>query len=512
MLQLIRRIFQRRVYPYSEHANLPSEAVTHTLKKMGQGAEADFACLSSLCRMEDFTYRRLDSVICCYISTIISPEFVDTYIIQPLTASSSDRNKASMIERLNGGEVKQIDDVEGCVAKLLQGWAIVLHDEGMPIAVNVFRAPERSVSPSENETTIFGLQENFIESLMTNVGIVRKRIKTINLRLDISFVGKRTHTMAGLLWLDGIASPDNIVEMKRRLALVQIDGLTDIAELAEFIEDNPYSPFPNFVSTTQPQKTVSALLDGKVIVMLDGSPYVWITPSTFWEFLQSPDDYYNRWMPGSLLRSLRMVGLFAALFFTAIYVAITTFHYQMIPSDMLVTLLETRSKVPFPPLYEAMIMEVTIEFLREAGVRLPTKIGQTIGIVGGIVIGQAAVTAGFTSNVLIIAVALSAIASFVIPSYLMANAVRTIRYAFILLAGFFGFVGIVIGFALITLHLLEMRSLGAPYLSPLVPMRVADWKDSVIRFPFQLFVSRSTLSRPQDVQRQEERRDGRKPT
>lgn len=503
MLAFFRRIFQRRMYPYHRSAHARSSARP---KELGQGAEADFARLSAQCKMEDFTYRRVDTVICCYIATIVSLEYVDKYIVQALSSAPSDKKmRPPLLEKLQGSEVEQLKDMDACISKVLQGWAIVLHDDGLPVAVNVSDVPERSVSPSENETTIFGPQENFIESLMTNVGIVRKRLKSRDLQLDVTLVGERTHTMVGLLWLEGIANPQNIAELKKRLSTIQRDGITDISELAEFLEDNPYSPFPNFISTTQPQKTVSSLLDGRIIMMVDGSPYVWITPSTFWEFLQSPDDYYNRWVSGSLIRSLRMFGLFAALFLTAIYVAITTFHYQMIPRDMVMTLLETRTKVPFPPLIEAMLMEITIEFLREAGVRLPTKIGQTIGIVGGIVIGQAAVTAGFTSNFLIIAVALSSIASFVIPSYLMANAIRTIRYVLIILAGLFGFVGIVIGFTTITLHLLEMRSLGAPYLSPLVPLRVGDWVDSVIRFPSTLAIDRSTSARPRDVKRAEEK-------
>ncbi|GEN33761.1 MULTISPECIES: spore germination protein [Aneurinibacillus] len=501
MLRFLKRIFQHRVYSHGNVSHSSSDMIDHMSKKMGKGAEADFARLSTLCKMTDFCHRRLESVICCYMSTIVLPEYIDTYVIRPLSAHFIRGEVKAMNEMLGGSETEQVEDIEACITKLVQGWAIVLHDEGFPIAVNVFRAPERSVEPSENETTIFGPQENFIESLMTNVGMLRKRMRSADLRFDILLVGKRTNTMVGVLWMEGLANPWNVGEMKRRLESIQRDGITDIAELTEFVEDNPYSPFPNFVSSTQPSKAISALLDGKIVVLADGSPYAWIAPSTFWEFLQSPDDYYNRWLSASLLRFLRMVGLFAALFFTAIYVAIATFHYQMIPSDMLMTLLRTRSKVPFPPLYEALLMEVTIEFLREAGARLPTKIGQTIGIVGGIVIGQAAVSAGFTSNFLIIAVATSTISSFVIPSYLLANAVRVIRYAIIILSAFFGIIGIVIGFVVVMLHLLEMRSLGAPYLSPLIPIRVADWKDSVIRFPFSLFLNRSSLNRAQDVRR-----------
>jgi spore germination protein len=220
-------------------------------------------------------------------------------------------------------------------------------------------------------------------------------------------------------------------------------------------------------------------------------------PSSFIEFFHSPEDYFNRWASSSLVRLLRLFGVIVSITFSAIYVAVLTYHYEIIPVNMLKTIAQSRARVPFPPLYEAMFLELTLEVLREAGARLPTKVGQTMGIVGGIVIGQAAVSAGMTSNVMIIVVSLSALASFVTPSYVMGNAVRVVRFPLIMMAGLWGFIGLSVGLVTILIHLLNLSSLGSPYMSPFASMRLADLKDTLIRVPAQLLVTRPSLTKAQ---------------
>ncbi|MGO4372210.1 spore germination protein [Paenibacillus sp. MCAF20] len=243
------------------------------------------------------------------------------------------------------------------------------------------------------------------------------------------------------------------------------------------------------------------MVSGRIIVIVDGSPSVISAPASFFEFFSSPDDYYQRWVLGTATRLLRFVAFIITVTFTAMYVSVTTFHYEMIPEDLLLTLTESRSRVPFPPIYEALLLESTIELLREAGARLPTKIGQTIGIVGGIVIGQAAVQAGLTSNILIIAVASSAIASFVIPSYVMSASIRLIRFGLIILAGLLGNLGLMMGLIMIVIHLSGLTSLKASYLSPVAPMKIKDWQDVFMRAPFAWLKERPTISRSPNMRR-----------
>lgn len=248
---------------------------------------------------------------------------------------------------------------------------------------------------------------------------------------------------------------DYVHEAISRIQAIEMDAVYDTSMLIQCIEDSPKSVFPQFITSERPDAIASKLVSGRVVGLCDGSPSAFSAPTSVFEFFSSSDDYYQRWMVGTGIRLLRFVAFIITVAFTALYVSVTTYHYEMIPENLLIPLTESRSRVPFPPLYEALLMETTIELLREAGARLPTKIGQTIGIVGGIVIGQAAVQAGLTSNILIIAVAISAISSFVIPSYAMSGSIRIIRFGIIVLAGIWGNFGIAIGFTAIIIHLGE---------------------------------------------------------
>jgi len=250
-----------------------------------------------------------------------------------------------------------------------------------------------------------------------------------------------------------------------------------------------------------PDRLSLALLKGKVGVLLDRSPAAIYGPTTFFSFFESTEDVYMRWNMGSFLRMLRLVAIFLSVLLTPAYVAVLTYHYEVIPSPLLVSLGQSRSNVPFPPIFEALLLEFIIEMLREAGARLPTKVGQTMGIVGGIVIGQASVEAGFTSNILIIIIAISALGSFTTPSYIMGSAIRIVRFPIIILAGFWGGVGIMIGFCILLIHLLRMSTLGRPYLTPIYPFSYHDLRYSIFRLPLQYLGGRPETNEPTDKRR-----------
>ena len=238
--------------------------------------------------------------------------------------------------------------------------------------------------------------------------------------------------------------------------------------------------------TERPDRFCDGLLNGKIGIIVNGSSMAILCPCSFLEFFHSREEQNLRWQLATFIRMLRFGAVFLSIFLTPLYVASLTFHYEIIPQPLLVPLSESRAIVPFPPLVEALILEIIIELLREAGARLPTKIGQTIGIVGGIVLGTAAVQAGITSNILIIIIALCALASFTTPNYMMSNVIRLLRFPIIILAGFWGYYGMMLAFCFLMIHLLRQSSLGAPYLAPLYPPRLADWGTAIIRLPLGL--------------------------
>ncbi|MDR6555580.1 spore germination protein [Paenibacillus qinlingensis] len=375
------------------------------------------------------------------------------------------------------------------VLAVLSGQAAIFHREKVYLFF-AYGPESRSVQQSETETVITGPHDSFTETAGINLSLVRRRVRSSHLKVVKLEVGEVTKTVVFVLYIKGIANMELVDEFVRRIRGIEIDAVYDGNMFSQYIDDFPYSLFPQFLITERPDTAVSKLVGGRMLAIVDGSPAVVSAPTAFFDFFSSADDYYQRWSIGTATRMLRFIAFVITITFTAIYVSVTTYHYEMIPEALILTLRESRSKVPFPPVIEAMLMEVTIELLREAGARLPTKIGQTIGIVGGIVIGQAAVQAGLTSNILIIAVASSAISSFVIPSYVMSASIRLIRFGLILLAGVWGNFGLMLGIAFIVIHLCGLTSLGTSYLSPFAPTKWTDWKDVFIRGPFSTLTSR----------------------
>ncbi|GMK40624.1 spore germination protein [Paenibacillus sp. CCS19] len=401
---------------------------------------------------------------------------------------------------LGRNQFKRTNDSKSLIKGILNGEAAIFHNDNTYL-IDVYKPEGRSIQQSETETVITGPHDSFIEMATANLSLIRRRVKSSHLKVIKLEVGEVTKSTVYLLYIDGIANMDYLQELVDRINLIEIDAVHDGNMLIQYIDDCPNSVFPLFSTTERTDTAVSKLVAGRIVGILDGSPSVFSAPSSFFEFMASPDDYYQRWAVGTALRILRFIALIITLSFTALYVAVTTYHYEMIPEALLLTITESRSKVPFPPLYEALLMEVTIELLREAGARLPTKIGQTIGIVGGIVIGQAAVQAGFTSNILIIAVASSAIASFVIPSYVMSASIRLVRFGLIIMAGILGDFGIALGIAYLVVHLSGLTSLNSSYLTPVSPNNFKDWRDVFIRAPFWALTRRPTQSKSSNVVR-----------
>lgn len=392
---------------------------------------------------------------------------------------------------LRQSQFQYADDPKSLITGILSGKVAIFH-QGAAHMVEIYGPKTRSVEQSETETVMVGPHDAFNENAEDNLSLIRKRVRSPHLKVLKMSVGEVAKTDVYLLYIEGIVNMKNVRKAYERIEAIEIDAVYDINMLIQLIDDHPNSVFPQFLTTERPDSAASKLISGRVVALMDGSPSVFSAPTSLFEFFSSADDYYQRWMLGTATRLLRFIAFGITIGFTALYVAVSTYHYEMIPENLLRTFVESRSRVPFPPVYEALLMESTIELLREAGARLPTKIGQTIGIVGGIVIGQAAVQAGFSSNILIIAVASSAIASFVIPSYVMSASIRLIRFGLIMLAGIWGNFGLAVGVTIMVIHLSGLTSLGSSYLTPVAPFKFSDWVDSFIRGPFRTINRRPT--------------------
>ncbi|WP_236707986.1 spore germination protein [Brevibacillus choshinensis] len=427
-----------------------------------------------------------------YLDTMVDSAQLYEMIFLPLQRSDG----RDPLQVLPFAQPNESDDVSLLMNNLLRGHTILFFlDRNLILQVNTFHVEHRSISKSENESTVLGPQDSFVEMLEINLSLLRRRIASPNLKIVASTVGTETHNRVTVIYMEDIANPENVERVKERINNVVYQGFVGMPILKQALEDKPYSPFPQFGLTNRPDNATAALLDGRILILLNGSPDAAICPTSFLEMFSSPEDFYNRWSTASLLRIIRFFGLFVTIMLTSSYVSVLTYHPEMLPPALLTILSESRSRVPFPPVVEVVFIELIIEILREAGIRMPTKIGQTIGIVGGIVIGTASVQAGLASNILIVLVSVSALLSFVPPNFLMSNAIRLVRYGFILIAGVLGMYGQMLMLAFLFAHLLDLTSLGAPYMTAGVPRKWTDLMNSLIRTPMKFIIDRSGMSR-----------------
>ncbi|MGM7702592.1 spore germination protein [Pseudalkalibacillus sp. Hm43] len=375
--------------------------------------------------------------------------------------------------------------------KILEGHIVILfHNWNKALAFDVFSVEKRSVGEPQNEVSIIGPREGTIENLTKNIGLIRSRLKTEKLKFTIKNLGNNTKSKAAYAYLEGAVPEDTLKEFKKKFEKVNEEEILETSYFAELFEDSTFSPFPQYRTTERPDVAVSALLEGKIIALLDGTPTILICPGLFTEFFQSPSDYYQRTIFSSLIRSLRIIGFIISLTLPSIYIALSTFHTELIPTVLLMAILDTREGMPFPALVEALIMIFFFELLQEAGLRLPRPIGSAVSIVGALVIGDAAINAGIASPMMVVVVALTGIASFSIPQYDFGTSARILRIPLMFAAAVLGGFGLMIGFLLIYLHLAGLRSLGQPYFAPLGPIRRGVLYEFLFRSPLSVQLRR----------------------
>lgn len=382
------------------------------------------------------------------------------------------------------GDIKTVSSFNDVFHAVLSGNTVLLLDgytTGLEACTQGWK--ERGVSEATSEPSVRGSREAFSETLRTNTSLIRRRIKHQDLRVETKPIGRLTQTNVAIMFIEGVADDKVVQEVRDRLSRIDIDGILESGYIEELIQDETFTPFPTVYNTERPDVIAAELLEGKIAIIVDGTPSVLVVPALFVSFLHAAEDYFFRSDISSLVRILRYIGIFIALLGPSLYVAITTFHQEMLPTQLLISLAAQREGIPFPAVMEAVMMEILFELLREAGIRMPRMIGPAVSVVGTLVIGQAAVDAGIVSAAMVIVVSTTAICSFVFPAYSMSNAFRMLRFPMMLLAASFGLFGVCIGLIAIVLHLCSLRSFGVPYMSPLAPIVIKDQKDTIFRLP-----------------------------
>ncbi|WP_458415271.1 spore germination protein [Schinkia sp. CFF1] len=433
-----------------------------------------------------------------YIEGLSNIEEIDKSVLSPLMRQSTREVFDFQIileQDLPVSSVKQVTSYREVIAQISTGNPVILIDgELVGFSVGLAKMEKRSIEEPMAEPVVRGPRDGFTETITTNTSLLRRKIKSPDLKLKALEIGRQSQTQVIIAYMEGIADPTLIEEVTNRLERIDIDAVLESGYLEEFIEDYPFSPFPQVLSTERPDVAISNIMEGRVAILVDGTPFALVVPTTLYSLLQSAEDYYQRFLIGTLIRWLRYSFLLMALLLPSVYVAILTYHQEMIPGTLLFSIAKSREEIPFPALVEALLMEITFEALREAGIRLPKQVGSAVSIVGALVIGQAAVSAGLVSAPMVMVVAVTGIASFSIPRYSAAIAFRMLRFPIMFLAGTLGLLGIMLGLIAIIVHLCSVRSFGVPYLSPLAPMKAPEMKDVLIRAPWWSLRTRPRLT------------------
>ena len=440
-----------------------------------------------------------------FLDSLINKNLVNDFFLKPLMTDArlKEDNGAFADGKLASGlkasllysyQVEELSLFRDAAMKILSGYCVLfIGGSKTAIAADLKKDTGRQVTTSIIEPVVKGPQEAFVEDLKTNISLLRKRLRTPEFKLETLDIGRLSGTPVVISYINGIAEAKTVDEVRKRIRRIDIDIVIDSSYIEKLIEDDPLSPFSQMLSTERPDKVVAALAEGRIAVMIDGSPNILVVPVTLSDFLISAEDYYSKFYFSTLVRILRYAALALALLGPSFYIAVTTFHQEMIPLPLLITIARSRAEVPFPAIVEALAMEFTFELLREAGIRLPQPIGPAVSIVGGLVIGQGVVQAGIVSQTMVIVVAATGMASFSFPAFNKAITVRFLRFPFMILASILGMYGIIMGILVLLIHLTGLRSMGVPYLSPFSPVSFKDLKDSIVVMPLWTFIKRPSF-------------------
>lgn len=420
-----------------------------------------------------------------YADGMTDTELIHDAVIHPLLNHNLQPYPEKIKEGiLESADWEQVDEMEEAITNILAGNTLIFLD-GCEFAILLSSKsfPNRGVQPPEQEVSIRGPKDSFNESLRTGTALIRRRIRDTRLKVEQKQIGVRSKTDIALLYMEDLVHEEVLEQIKQELDAVSIDGILDGGVLEQFLEKKSRSPFPQYQHTERPDKAASGILEGRIAIVVDNSPGVLLLPVTLNVFFQAADDYYNRWEDATFARILRYVSAMISIGLPGLYIAVANFHTEILPTDLVLSFAKAREQVPFPVVVEVLTMELAFELLREAGIRLPGQLGGTIGIVGGLIVGQAAVDAGLVSTIVVIVVALTAIASFAVPSESFRAAFRLLKFFLIAMCALWGLYGFFLGWLTIAIHLCSMESFGVAYLSPTV--LGGSGQDYLIRKPWK---------------------------
>ena len=427
-----------------------------------------------------------------FINSLADKEEIHKNILQPLMYDLSlfqryayvdltkiDTIRSNLVSIADSLKVTRLCDL---FDNLLAGAAILLiNGSKEALVIKSEKRVSRNIEEPGTESVVRGPREGFIENVNANIALIRRKIKDTNLCVEKFEIGDMSKTDVYIVYIKSVANPKLIEEIRIRLKRIKIDAILESGYIEQFIEDNPSSIFPTISNSEKPDKVAAKILEGRAAILVDGTPFVLVAPMVFIESFQSVEDYYARPYLASVVRIIRFLAYIISTLGPAIYVALTVFHQELIPTQLLISIAEGRERVPFPAILEAFLMLFAFDLLREAGVRLPKSVGQTVGIVGALVLGQASVEAGLISPIMVIVVSSTAIASFAAPAQTDSGTI--LRYIYLILAGIAGGFGVIMGLLVTLLHLASLRSFGTPYLWPIVPLDFTGLKDVFIRMP-----------------------------
>ena len=461
----------------------------------------------------DLNFNQIPKIHCAlfYLEAMVSNSQVTNAILQPLMHEIRDfdeRVSTTFIKfiqesALTIGEVGEETELDKVLLSIMTGNVILLIDGARTaLTIDVKGWKHRGVESPQTEAVIRGPRDSFSEPLTINLTLIRRRLRDPDLVFERITLGKRGHNDIVLAYIKNLAHPDLIAEVRKRLQKIEVDVILDSGYVEQIIEDDWWSPFNTLQDSERPDEVVAGLVEGRVAILVDNSPFALLVPATLNSQMMSPEDYYIRWPAANFIRIIRFIASFVAFVTPSLYISLVSFHPEMIPTQLALSIAATRDGIPFPSFVEALMMELSLELLREAGIRLPGAIGQTIGIVGGLIIGDAAVRAGIVSPIMVIVVAMTAIAGFIIPTYTLSFGLRISRFFLMIISSLLGLYGLALGLLLMLGHLATLTSFGVSYLSPWAPLNIHDLRDSIIRSPWHRLKHRPQYTSALDPTRQ----------
>lgn len=425
-----------------------------------------------------------------FLDGMVNHQVLEESIIPAIQAAAPVPEDCSLPEYfsnqvLSAAQVKTARELTGAVKDILSGCALLLLDgcdQALALAIQGYE--KKGIGETKTETVIRGPQEGFTDDLRTNITMIRRRIKDERLRIVTRSVGQVTQTDVSILYIEGRADEGVLKQIAEMFEEIGLKTVLEGEFIEEYLQRNKYTVFPLVFNTERPDSISAGLAEGRVAIIVDGTPFVMVVPALFMDFIQSAEDSYQPYLFSSLIRILRLISITISIFAPGLYIAITTFHQDLLPTRLLLSIMFQREGVPFPAFVEATLMEITFEIIREAGIRMPRNIGQAVSIVGTLIVGQAAVDAGIVSAGMVIVVAITGISSFVIPAYNMSIPIRLIRFLFMGAAASFGIYGITVGFMILLVHVSSLDSAGVPYMRPYAPYLKKEQADGIFRSPY----------------------------